>query len=496
MPVSAAPAVNRYTGNGVTTVFAYGFRVFAAADLQVLLNGVVQSTGFTVSGVNSPGGGNVTFTSAPASGASITLIRSMAYARTTDYQAGGDLLETTLDADQDAPVMMIQQLVETAARVVRVAKSSSLTDIELGTPTADALIGWNATGTGLEVKNPTSFPTLAPGVSDAGRVVQVSSSGGLVLSQVPLAVNRITNGNMQIDQRNGGAGQTLTAGAALAYTVDRWYAFCTGANVTGQQVATTSSTVRYRFTGAASNTGIGFGTRIESVDTFDLAGQQVTLQAKLASTGPSTVNWALYYANSADSFGTLASPTRTLISSGSFTGVSSTEATFAATVTFPAGATTGIEIVFTTGALVATQTVTIGDVQLEVGAVASRFAYVPYDALFARCQRYLPSLRSGSIQAYIGTGQCVSATQALVLVPFAVDARVAPTGIIASSGSHFSVLRAGAVATAATSAAYNGASTRVGVLDLQGMSGLVAGDATLGFFNNVSGSLLFTGCEL
>ncbi|MFO0253371.1 MAG: hypothetical protein ACK52V_04575 [Betaproteobacteria bacterium] len=496
MPVTAAPAVNRYTGNGVTAVFAYGFRVFVAADLQVLINGVAQASGFTVSGVNAPSGGNVTFTTAPASGAAITLIRSMAYSRSTDYQAGGDLLETTLDADQDAPVMMIQQLAETAARTVRVAVSSSLTNVELAAPVADGLIGWNGTANGLEVKYPTSFPTLAPGVSDAGRIVQVSSTGSLVLSQVPLAVNRVTNGNMQIDQRNGGAAQTITAGAALAYTVDRWYAYCTGANVTGQQVAVTAAAVRYRFTGAASNTGIGFAQRIEAADTYDLASQVVTLQAKLASTGPSTITWALYYANSQDAFGTVASPTRTLISTGSFTSVGSTEGTYSATVTFPAGATTGIEVVFTSGALLGGQTITIGDVQLEVGSVASRFAYVPYDALFARCQRYLPSLRSGSTQSYIGSGQCVSTSQALVLLPFAVDARTRPTGVVVSSGAHFSALQPGGTTTAATTATFNGAGTRAGVIELAGMAGLTAGNATTAFFNNVSGSILFTGCEL
>lgn len=49
--------------------------------------------------------------------------------------------------------------------------------------------------------------------------------------------NKIINGAMLVDQRNAGVAQTITAGAVLAYTVDRFYAFCTGANVTGQQVA-------------------------------------------------------------------------------------------------------------------------------------------------------------------------------------------------------------------------------------------------------------------
>jgi hypothetical protein len=497
MPVSALPAVNRYTGNGATTVFAYGFRIFLAADLQVLLNDVVQTTGFSVSGVDAPGGGNVTFSTAPGSGVVVTLQRNMAYSRATDYQAGGDLLEQTLDADQDAPVMMIQQIAATLARVPRLPASSTLGSVELAAPVADSLIGWNNTATGLENKNPTSFPTLSAGVSDVGRIPQVNAAGVFVLGDAQTTVNRVTNGSMQIDQRNGGAAQTITAGAALAYTVDRWYAFCTGANVTGQQVTVGTNQIRYRFTGAASNTGVGFAQRIEAVDTLDLAGQSVTLQAKLASTSLNSITWALYYASAGqDSFGTLASPTRVLIASGTFTGIGATETIKTATVTFPTGATTGIELVLTGGALLGSQTLTIGDVQLEGGAIPSKFAWQSYDALFARCQRYLPALRSGSTQSYLGSGQCVSATQALILVPFAVDTRSRPTGIAISNAAHFACLQPGGTTTTATAVGYNGASTRTGVIELAGLSSLTAGNATLGFFSNVSGSILFTGCEL
>ena len=79
--------------------------------------------------------------------------------------------------------------------------------------------------------------------------------------------NRIINGAMALDQRNAAASQTFTAAGALAYSVDRWYGYCTGANVTGQQVAgsttPTNTQFRYKFTGAASVTAVGFGQRIE-----------------------------------------------------------------------------------------------------------------------------------------------------------------------------------------------------------------------------------------
>ena len=201
--------------------------------------------------------------------------------------------------------------------------------------------------------------------------------------------NVIINGGMAVDQRNSGASQTITAGAALAYTVDRWWASCTGANVSGKCTAsgTNPDQYYYQFTGAASVTAIQFGQRIESYNSYHLAGQTCTLSAKIANGLLTTVNWAAYYANTADTFGTLASPTKTLIASGSFTGVSSSTQTLSTQIAIPSGATTGIEVIFSVGAQTS-GTWTITDVQLEPGNVATTFERIPLDVTLQRCLRY------------------------------------------------------------------------------------------------------------
>jgi hypothetical protein len=205
--------------------------------------------------------------------------------------------------------------------------------------------------------------------------------------------NRIINGGMALDQRNASASQTITAAAALAYTVDRWYGYCTGANVTGQQVAGANATqFRYRFTGAASVTAVGFGQRIEQKNSYDLAGSTCTLSADLAiSATLTTVTWTAYYATTtADTFGSLASPTVTQIATGTFT-VTSTVTNFSANISVPAAATTGIQILFTVGALTAGLTWTVGNVQLEKGSTATSFDYRPYGTELQLCQRYYES---------------------------------------------------------------------------------------------------------
>lgn len=202
--------------------------------------------------------------------------------------------------------------------------------------------------------------------------------------------NKIINGAMAIDQRNNGAAQTFTAGAALAYCIDRFYGYCTGANVTGQQVAGTApNQFNYRFTGAASVTKIGFAQRIEAANSQDLAGTTATLSVDLANSLLTTVTWTAWRANTNDAFGTLASPTRTQIGTGTFT-VTGTLTRYSAQISIPAAATTGIEVELSVGAQTS-GTWTIGRLKLEPGAFATAYDYTPIGVELDLCQRYCES---------------------------------------------------------------------------------------------------------
>ena len=244
--------------------------------------------------------------------------------------------------------------------------------------------------------------------------------------------NKIINGGMSIDQRNSGASQTFTAAAALAYCVDRWYGYCTGANVTGKRVAGSSqSQYRYQFTGAASVTAIGFGQRIEALNSYDLNNTTATLSVDLANSLLTTVTWTAYYANTADTFGSLAVPTRTQIATGTFT-VTSTVTRYTTQITIPSNATTGIEIVFTVGAQTS-GTWTIGNVQLEPGSVATPFEVRPYGLEFAMCQRYYQLYTVG--QQYMGS---INISQIYTPYSLPVTMRVSPTASVSVQFQYYS----------------------------------------------------------
>jgi hypothetical protein len=206
--------------------------------------------------------------------------------------------------------------------------------------------------------------------------------------------NRIINGDMRIVQRAISAPVTAGTDVPTASTgypaVDRFFVYSTGANVTAARVAGSGSTQhRMQITGASGVTAVGVGQRIEQLNSYDLAGGNATLSVDLANSLLTTVTWTASYATTADTFGTIGTPTKTQIATGTFT-VNSTVTNYTAPIAIPAAATTGIEILLTVGAQTS-GTWTIGNMQLEAGSVATPFDRRDYGREFIMCQRYYES---------------------------------------------------------------------------------------------------------
>jgi hypothetical protein len=249
-------------------------------------------------------------------------------------------------------------------------------------------------GTSVTLPQPSALPIAGfinplPIFHDATNITNLHSDP-LIQPQVGFR-NRIINGSFAVDQRYGGGNKTFTAGAALSYCVDRWWGACTGANIVGSQnLGVNPDFTQYDFTGATGVTGVSLGQRIEAGNCWDLAGGYACLSVRLANTLLTTVTWTAYYANTTNTFGTLASPTKTQIATGTFT-VNGALTTYQATFAVPAAATTGIEIVFSVGAQTSGSWA-ISEAQLEPVAYANSFATPferrPYGLEYLLCLRY------------------------------------------------------------------------------------------------------------
>jgi hypothetical protein len=244
--------------------------------------------------------------------------------------------------------------------------------------------------------------------------------------------NRIINGNMYIAQRASSA--TVTAGTAVPTAstgypcVDRFFVYSTGANVTAAQVAGSGANKNLlQITGAASVTAIGIGQRIEQLNSYDLAGQTCTLSVSIANSLLTTVTWTASYATTADTFGTIGTPTKTQIATGTFT-VSSTLTRYTANISVPSAATTGIEILFTVGAQTS-GTWQIGNVQFEAGSIATPFERPIYPTQLSQCYRYYRRYANTTV-TYIALGVGMNnSTTSIIRWGFSLDIamRVVPS---------------------------------------------------------------------
>jgi len=287
--------------------------------------------------------------------------------------------------------------------------------------------------------------------------------------------NRLINGNMAVDQRNNGASQTFTAAAAIAYGVDRWYASCTGANITGQRVSGTSPNLyAYQFTGATSNTGLIFGQRIESFNCADLVSKTVVGSLTVSSSSITTLTWTAYYANSTDTFAA-----KTQIATGTLT-ITSTPTDYSFSFAAGTNAANGIALEFSCGALTGTQTIKFENVQLESGSIATAFEQRPYSTQLVLCQRYYYRTTMAAASLDGSSGYAISATGSRTITPFPVAMRIAPTALEQTgTATDYRVFGGGAIATDCSAVpAFNAANTWFARTTFTVASGLTAYYAT------------------
>ena len=413
-------SVLSWTGDGTTTAFATSWPFMEAADLVVSVAGVTKTLGsdYTVTG-GTDAVGTVTFTTAPAAAAAVRIARSTSAKQVTAYANAGAFPAASHEQALDRVTMLAQ---ETAARSIQgLAIDPAVGALPSAATRANAFLAFDASGNPIATAvapvgtlTPSTFGTSLAQATDAAAARTLlavpAASGGTLTSPTitsptitsatltsptlnsanggPLAGlrNRIINGDMRVDQRKAGTA-TTTSTSAWTYTVDRWYSYSAGATVSGTRAAGTApNQYAYRFTGAASVTGIGFGQRIEATNIYDLQSGTVTLSVDLANSLLTSVTWTAYYPTSADSYGTFASPTRTSIATGTFT-VTSTITRYSAQITLPANAANGLEIVFTVGAQTS-GTWTVGNVQIEGGSTATPFERRPVGMELSLCQRY------------------------------------------------------------------------------------------------------------
>ena len=159
MTISSTTTKNSYSGNGSTTTFAYGFYIPASTDIQVIVRSSTGtetvkaegtgSTNYSITGVGSGSGGNVTFVTAPVSGETVVLRRNTAKTQATDYVANDPFPAETHESALDKLTIIGQDLQEQVDRSLKLSRTNTMTSTEFTVGSSDRaskILAFDSTG--------------------------------------------------------------------------------------------------------------------------------------------------------------------------------------------------------------------------------------------------------------------------------------------------------------------------------------------------------------
>lgn len=197
-----------YTGNGVTTAFAFPYYFQMAADLVVLET--VIATGiqtirtltadYTVTGTTDangffPNGGTINAVVAPSALVTWTIYRDPARTQLTQHVDGDSMPAASIDGPLDKLTMIVQRHDDILARALRQPDGDVVNLNTLPTVVIRAngglgsIAGWDGTG------QPTTLAVAASGVQTSVAMGPVITAATLALARTNMGVPGLTDNN-------------------------------------------------------------------------------------------------------------------------------------------------------------------------------------------------------------------------------------------------------------------------------------------------------------
>ena len=158
MTISSTTVKNSYSGNGTLNTFNYTFKIFADADIQVIIRDAsatetvkTLTTHYTVTGAGNANGGTIVFTAGniPTATETVVLRRALPQTQSIDYIANDAFPAESHEEGLDRSMMAIQQLQEEVDRSIKLSRTNTMNTTEFAIGSSDRagkIFGFDSNG--------------------------------------------------------------------------------------------------------------------------------------------------------------------------------------------------------------------------------------------------------------------------------------------------------------------------------------------------------------
>jgi hypothetical protein len=324
------------------------------------------------------------------------------------------------------PTVAIDTAVTADLTTAQTLTNKTLTSPVLTTPSISNI---NAKGDILVGTADNTLGIITAGSNGETLVADSSTSTGLrYQGHIEAGKNFIINGGFDIWQR----GTTSTSAAAYG-TADRWYQLIESGSGTWAQETTvvpTGSTYSLKFTASATSSIYPIQA-IESLNATRLAGQRVTFSGQVAASTSTAMSMVVSHSSSTDVAPGGSWTNLTAVSGGTATPTSTTFVPISGVYDIPSTAKSIRVIIRTTSTIASGVVVYWGNLQLELGSVATTFSRAggTIQGELAACQRYYWRTQNAAAFTSHGNGFGETTTVGAINIVYPITMRVAPTSL-------------------------------------------------------------------
>tara|TARA_X000000950_G_scaffold84602_1_gene106439 strand:- start:364 stop:1701 length:1338 start_codon:yes stop_codon:yes gene_type:complete len=328
MTVSSTTTKNSYSGDGSTTTFAYAFKIFADADLTVILRSAagtetVQSltTNYTVTNAGNASGGNVVFVSAPASGVTVVIRRNVAQTQSTDYTANDPFPAESHEDALDRLTFIAQQQQEELDRSIKLSRTNTMTSTEFtvgATERANKILAFDGSGEISVTQELGTFRGTDATVTTEAYVVRdiIKSTTAAQLNNVYICVADAVVGDLLTDTDHF---ELLVDAVSAATSATAAAASATTATTKASEAATSATNAATSETNAATSASTATTKASEASTSATNAATSATTASTQATAASTSATAAASSATAAATSATNASTSETNASNSAST---------------------------------------------------------------------------------------------------------------------------------------------------------------------------------